>query len=220
MALTDNLVAYWKLDESSGNAADATGNGNTLTNTGGITYESGKINKGARNNGSSNRLSGTITGLTSTSNNTWSFQIKLNSFNGYIVDHLPTSNGVRFIIYGNGTNGITIFANGNTINITGMSLGTFYHVVVTKNGTGWTAYLDNVSKGTTTTGGGSYINNLAFSLLSPADSFGSQPDVVIDEFGIWDRALSAGEVSQLYNGGAGLQYPFESTVNSGFFAFM
>ena len=38
--------AYYKLDESSGNAADATGNGYTLTNNGTTTYTTGKINNG------------------------------------------------------------------------------------------------------------------------------------------------------------------------------
>jgi hypothetical protein len=33
MTLLDNLVAYWKLDEASGNAADSVTT-NTLTNTG------------------------------------------------------------------------------------------------------------------------------------------------------------------------------------------
>jgi hypothetical protein len=42
MALTDNLVAYYKLDESSGNAADIV-NSITLTNTS-TTYGTGKIN--------------------------------------------------------------------------------------------------------------------------------------------------------------------------------
>ena len=46
MALTDNLVSYWKLDESSGNAADSVGS-NTLTNTNTVTYSAGKINNGA-----------------------------------------------------------------------------------------------------------------------------------------------------------------------------
>lgn len=31
---------------------------------------------------------------------------------------------------------------------------------------------------------------------------------IIDEIGIWSRALSAAEVAALYNGGAGLAYPF------------
>ena len=55
MALTDNLVSYWKLDESSGNAADSVGS-NTLTNTGTATYAAGKINNGVVVNGSSQRL--------------------------------------------------------------------------------------------------------------------------------------------------------------------
>ena len=52
MSLTTNLVSYWKLDESSGNAADSVGS-NTLTNTGTATYGTGKINNGIVLNGSS-----------------------------------------------------------------------------------------------------------------------------------------------------------------------
>ena len=47
MSLTTNIVAYWKFDESSGNAMDSTGNGNTLTNVNTVTYSAGKINNGA-----------------------------------------------------------------------------------------------------------------------------------------------------------------------------
>lgn len=42
MALTDNLVSYWKLNESSGNAADSVWS-NTWVNTN-VTYDVGKIN--------------------------------------------------------------------------------------------------------------------------------------------------------------------------------
>ena len=31
---------------------------------------------------------------------------------------------------------------------------------------------------------------------------------IMDEVGVWNRALSADEVTSLYNSGAGLQYPF------------
>lgn len=47
MALTDNLRAYWKTDESSGNAIDSSGNGYTLTNVNSVAYSTGKINNGA-----------------------------------------------------------------------------------------------------------------------------------------------------------------------------
>src|SRR5258708_2131174 len=42
-ALTTNLVSYWKLDESSGNASDSAGS-NTLTNVSIATFGVGKIN--------------------------------------------------------------------------------------------------------------------------------------------------------------------------------
>jgi hypothetical protein len=54
--------------------------------------------------------------------------------------------------------------------------------------------------------GTDYINNT----LGP-DYFDGQ----IDELGIWNRALSAAEISQLYNGGSGLQYPFSSSITEG-----
>lgn len=46
MALRTNLVSYWRLDESSGNAADSTASANTLTNAS-VTYSAGILNNGA-----------------------------------------------------------------------------------------------------------------------------------------------------------------------------
>ena len=47
MALIDNLVSYWKMDETgTGNAEDSHGS-NTFTNVGPFTYATGKINNGA-----------------------------------------------------------------------------------------------------------------------------------------------------------------------------
>ena len=46
-ALNQDLVAYWKFNESSGNAADSSGNDYTLTNTNTVTYAAGKLNNAA-----------------------------------------------------------------------------------------------------------------------------------------------------------------------------
>ena len=46
--MLDSLAAYWAFDESSGNAADATGNGNTLTNNNGATFVAGLQSNCAR----------------------------------------------------------------------------------------------------------------------------------------------------------------------------
>ena len=45
--LTNNLTAYWKFDEFSGNASDATGNGYTLTNNNSVSFSTGKLNNAA-----------------------------------------------------------------------------------------------------------------------------------------------------------------------------
>jgi hypothetical protein len=44
MSLTANLIGYWKLNESSGDATDSSGEGHTLTNNGTVTYSAGKLN--------------------------------------------------------------------------------------------------------------------------------------------------------------------------------
>jgi len=47
-------TAYWKFNESSGNATDSSGNNHTLTNYGGITYTAGKLNNCASFSGNGN----------------------------------------------------------------------------------------------------------------------------------------------------------------------
>jgi hypothetical protein len=44
--ISDGLVGYWKMDESSGNALDSSGNGYTLTNNGSTPYVGGKFGNG------------------------------------------------------------------------------------------------------------------------------------------------------------------------------
>ena len=39
---------------------------------------------------------------------------------------------------------------------------------------------------------------------------------LIDEVGVWKSTLSGSDISSLYNGGTGIQYPFSATTNSNF----
>ena len=50
MALTNNLLAFYKLD----NTTDSSGNGNTLTNNGNVSFASGKIGNAAVFDGTNN----------------------------------------------------------------------------------------------------------------------------------------------------------------------
>lgn len=47
MALTDNLVAYWRLDEASGTRADSSGNGRSLSASGSPASRAGKLGDAA-----------------------------------------------------------------------------------------------------------------------------------------------------------------------------
>ena len=68
-------------------------------------------------------------------------------------------------------------------------------------------------------GGPATINSAPITTTMINYSTGTIPLVgKLDEVGIWIRELTAGEVTQLYNSGAGLSYPFTagSTANPAF----
>lgn len=82
----------------------------------------------------------------------------------------------------------------------------WYHIVFVKNGTNLKLYInntledeDNLSQERATD------NNLPFSM---ARHSGRYTDMIGDEIGLWNRNLLVSEVSDLWNGGAGLAYPF------------
>lgn len=93
MALTDNLISYYKLDESSGNASDSVGS-NTLTNVNSVVYATAKLNKGADLERSSSQYlsiaDGSQSGLDITGNISVSAWIKIES--------LPTANEINIVV--------------------------------------------------------------------------------------------------------------------------
>lgn len=222
MALTDNIVAYWKLDEASGNATDATGNGHTLTPTNSPTYDSGLINNG----GDFGPGSGSVRKFTTAGNigidggnitmSAWFFKLSGNTQAGWAVSCGSSVSQVLYYIQYDGTKIVLgrwkVPSSNITINGSSLTDGSWHHVVLTYNGTTLAGYFDNSPiTGTATSGNGS-------SGLVSETSIGnnSQPGASayrgkIDEVGMWSRALSSGEVNTLYNSGAGLQYPFSVT---------
>ena len=233
MALTDQLISYWKLDESSGNAADSVGS-NTLTNVGTATYGAGKINNGVDLEDSSVQyltiLDASQSGLDITGDFSVSMWIKLESqpatdASFSLIDKRKVlTNGQYTVLYQNpnvaGKEIINVIWRDSSDNQTsfvnpddlGLSTGTFYHIVVTATVATPTAamYLNGASQtfnsaGTSATSIGD--NDGAFFLGAAIG--GAVPfDGMIDEVGIWSRVLTSGEVTELYNAGAGNQYPF------------
>jgi len=225
MALTDNLISYYKLDESSGNAADSVGS-NTLTNTS-TSYSAGKINNCASFNGSSSKLvsgNSAIAAFTSLSFGGW---VYINSDNVTIFNQIfeYTGNYRHYRIYytpvgggygriylqemeGNGSYWAVISSDILSSSI----VGSWHHIIGTVTNGSQVIYVDGASSNTGTNTMHPPSNTSLIS-LGYDSNFGNYYSSKVDEFGVWNRILTSGEVSSLYNGGSGLQYPFTPTSN-------
>lgn len=219
MALATNLVSYWKLDESSGNASDSVGS-NTLTNTNTVSYSAGKINNGAdTGSGNTNKYLTNATSLGLNTDNTRSFTmagwINMASFTVGDIDCMfnMTATNQATIWFGpqsSGANlGIVVIGSAvRTYNVAyAFSTSTWYHVASTFSGNTITLYVNGVSIGSTTiTEASTYTCTANFSLFRDANDT-KYVSGKVDEVGVWSRVLTADEVSQVFNSGRGNAYP-------------
>ncbi len=221
MALIDNLISYWKLDESSGNAIDVHGDndGTIVVATQGA---GGIINTAYDFDGTNDEVVVPDTAnLRITGDLTYSVWVYLGDFNANTIISKAESPGnwagVGLIHIHNPSGVETLyFRRGNSVNdedaliwtgLDEISLNTWTHIVVTADGTTWKMYVngDEKATGTKTVTVADSGNDLHFGLSPNSDN-----DFLgrIDEIGIWNRALGPTEVTELYNSGNGLAYPF------------
>ena len=99
--------------------------------------------------------------------------------------------------------------------ITGFSTGVYYHIVcVWTQNSDMILYINNVAEDTVTAY--NETNNFDDDIFVGAVNNNGSPTAYlscdIDEFAYWSaRAISPSEVSELYNSGSGLQYPFSAS---------
>lgn len=219
MSLTTNLVSYWKLDESSGNASDSVGS-NTLTNNNGVTYSAGKLGNGANFvDASSQSLSATALSLVT---NAWTFGGWFNpsatdTSNKTFFSYAPTSGSINKIqieglVSGNirclafNSSGTLCKDYRTTVNL---SASVWSHVAMTWDGSTLKVYINGIESGVTK------VTDTSLTNTNTSRSFALGQEVSstnywngsIDEVGVWSRALTADEVSQLYNSNRALAYP-------------
>ena len=225
MALTDNLVNYWKFDETSGStASDSVGTNNgTLSNTRVFSgAAAGKINTCADFTQGDDNITMTSVGATKTGNNhaislwiwipsSFSSDVTRRGFFGWdsnqwtAVLMKETDNKLYFRVLDSGaweTVGSTSAYNGNAWN----------HVVglMNYNGTSY-LYLNGSLIGTGQACTGQQtgrVNTAKFGLSY--QYFDAQGRVKVDEVGVWKRTLTTDEIASLYNSGNGFAYPFVS----------
>lgn len=221
-ALTDGLVSYYKL-ESNSNDSTSTNNG-TDTN---IVYGTGKIGNGAvlYTGGTYSKIALGDVPFNFTGDYSISFWYYLPSgYNdaGYIVSRTTGSSPyVSYNIYPSSATPGFVFQMNNTAatpkNATKtvtLTTNQWYHLVATINGTSMLLYV-NGSAGSTTTFSGSRISNSIQTTVGARGTDNVGPaNGTVDELAFYARTLSAAEVTQLYNGGNGLQYPFTGGLTS------
>jgi hypothetical protein len=213
--LPTNLVSYWELEESSGTRADSHGSYD-LTDTNTVGQITGIQGSGADfNNAASEYLiSGTGFGtalgssVTAFSISFWFNADTVNDNDGVIYIGNFTGSQGEFNIHLGASNLMqTLFDGGAKSSGFAMTDTTnWHHYAMSYNGSNYTIWLDNVKKfdavaynatlnftGLKMVLGGYYDNRFLY-------------NGALDEVGVWNKALSASEVSDLYNSGTGLPY--------------
>lgn len=233
MSLSDQLKAYYKLDESSGNAVDSSGNGANLTNNGTTTFAAALQNNGAdfgaTNSSKYFKANGYVVSDGALSISCWvKLQTEITTGNYVFAIANAQSTALALIYeYNGGSPRLNLRRQMN--NVAGqnvyktVTLGTsnWYHLVGTYDGSYITLYVDNVaetpiaSSGTGTgywNPGGGHIG-LAVDINANNGSVGSYASCYMDEVSFYQRALTPSEVETLYNSGLAIQYPFLNTFS-------
>jgi hypothetical protein len=190
------LMAFWKLAD----LTDASGNGSTLTNNNGVTFGAGKIGNAAVMDGT-NYLgrSMSVDCGADFSVGFWGFANTGAGYNCFVGVN-GGSGGIFCHYTGSGTldanNGYSAELNAP------FSENAWHHVVVTKTASTIALYIDGVLEDSSSPLSRGACGDVG---IGVAPGSGLELSGKVDAVGIWSRALTAPEIAQLYNGGAGLE---------------
>lgn len=220
MALIDNLVSYWKLDEASGTRYDSHGT-NHLTDNNTVASATGKIGTAADFESTNTEyLSCADNASLSTGDIDFTYSCWINPESLVIYPVIirkgsDINDNVEYVLYYDTVNnalkfGVTWSGNyGEVSSGSSLSTATWYFVVFHHDSVNNQLAI-SVNGGTLQTTSWSLgVDDSAFPFCLGA-SVGQSLwwDGLIDEVGFWKRVLTSGERTQLYNGGSGLAYPF------------
>lgn len=227
MALTDNLVAWWRLDEASGSRADSSGNGFTLTDNNTVGSATGLVSALAAdfipaNSESLSTANATVNG-TIVSATSWTLALWIypeydgvnrlapvgnldGAFSGILMlqKTTPTDGNRRasWQVWHNGGGVVGVEPPADA------AVNTWSFVVLK-----WDTATGKLYARTnaTTTSGTTWTDTLSANAIlylgrrgSSLSGIGDYWDGRIGPVGLWSRALTGAELDTLYNSGAGL----------------
>ena len=235
-SLTDNLVAYFKLDNNDFGDEASFPSDNTGTNFGTANFANGGILGDARFYDGTDYISLANPNDFAFGTGNFAFSIWLNTTttndfqhffrmtnagsNPYMTLRFDNDNDIRVIISEDGTNYCHLETEDNTTYMDG----SWHHIVLMRVGAGngcsdtdFNIYMDGEKKSLTnfaSVGSDYDISTLTNFYLGNSPTDTSQNfNGHLDEIGIWNKALDETERDRLYNSGNGLTYPFTSTQN-------
>jgi len=225
--ITDNLVSFWKLDEASGNRADAHGS-DTLIDHNTVGSASGKLNSCADfEAGSQEALYVVNNARMQTGDIDYWFSLWVNfeTLDGndrIILGKDDLSSNREHVLYcssaSGGTVGWAVFNGGSTlagiVTATGFSTGTWYKLDVwhdaTNNQVG--IAVNNGTPTTASTSGAAGANTQDFRVGTEGTLASTRFfDGKLDELGFWKRVPTSGDRTTMYGGGTPPAYPFSTS---------
>lgn len=209
-----SLKGYWSFngkDISGTTAYDRSGVGNNGTLTNGPAVTPGKIGQALEFDGSNDRVAIASSGsaLNLTSALTYSAWIYPQTFGGgslgRIIDKNVGNSGVFLVDNSNITSGLGFGYNGGGLvssNNNAITLNKWQHVVVTYNSGTVAFYVDGTLNIGGLSAGGLASDTGAFAIGERSNGAADRGfDGYIDEVRVYNRALTASEISALYNAG-------------------
>ncbi len=205
-SLSQGLVGYWTLDGSktnwlTGTTQDSSGLGNTGQLIGMSTTTSptqGKVGQGLKFNGSSTYISTPTQNLPDRSQSVRGLYSSNFSQNGMIVEKDPVNTQWELRFESGGLRWLP--ASGTGVVAASPSNNHWHHIVATQTGTTASLYVDGVLVNTATVAA---IGNGSGPIYIGRYNSGYYFNGSIDDVRIYNRALSAQEVQQLYKLGGG-----------------
>jgi hypothetical protein len=220
--LTLGLLSYWKLDTyDTDEWIDSSGNGNSVIGYNDVLIGTGLISGCAEIRSSYGSYLSTYTtnfdiGTGDISISAWIKPVSYGSggytdLAGSVFDFRSSAGTGEWLLIFNDAGKLIVWQNGVAYtSTTTISLNTWTNIIISRKSGTTSFYINGSLNGTFADT--ENFQSQSFTFGGPVDN-PSDPDFLhyngnIDEVGVWNRALSASEVTLLYNSGTGLTYPF------------
>ena len=213
-SLSTDLLAFYNMDKNSENFVSSKYDGLDKN----ITYGAGKIANGSVFSGASSEINISNDEDFYFGTGEWTVNFWVNTTSpieeGFVGTYHPVDD-TGWMIYSD-VNSEMKFRNGGDLTFsTGYIIpgNTWVMITMTRNATHWSFYANGDLKAIISASNALNTNNNNLTWGGVKTASVTSLTGTLDEAGIWNRSISASEISDLYNGGDGISYTSSPEVN-------